>query len=455
MIIAYKEHIQFIMILAVMYVTGVWFGPIIYVMFPAVILMLGLKERYFELLICALWMLILSDYIPVKNATHDDLQWAKDLKPLIPIALFGFFLLNQERFKPYPKFILYFIPFFIVAGIALNYSVKLDVGIRKTLSFILMYSSVPLYVNMLAKEQGSLFWKSLFTFIIGMLTIGVVLGFVAPQIGLLEGGGRFKGIFGNPNGLGVFLNLSFIMWIVIEEFKLAEFTKKERWYILFILVFSLLWCGSRNGIMSVVLFYLIYRTVKINWFFAIIVIISFIGFSEVIFDLFLGLVDFLGLQEYFRIDSLEAGSGREIAWIFAWSEIQHYFIVGGGFGHDENIMRPNYGWLSMQGHDGGVHNSYLSMWFDTGVIGVILYFGTLIRVYLSAFKFSYVVLAFAVSIFFNITYESWLVASLNPFTIMFLIILTIFAQKYAGAKYFENNDDYVKEPIDIINDNEG
>lgn len=435
MVLAYKAHIQFILLLCVMYVLGVWVDPTIYVVFPVVLFLFGIKKRYFELLICAIWILILSDYIPVANATFQDLQFAKDLKPIVPIALFMFMLMDRERFKPIPRMIYYFIPFFLVVSIGLNYSIDVTVGIQKTISFVLMYTVIPIYVAMLHREWGDFFWMSVFTYIIGMLTIGVVLGFAIPEIGMLENTTRFKGIFGNPNGTGIFLNLTFILWIVLEEFGLIKLTKREKWYTLIILLVSLIWCGSRNGIMSVLLFYMIFRLVKVNWFLGIIGIIIFVGFAELIFDSLLDVVAFFGLEEYFRVDSIEEGSGRTIAWAFAWAEIQNYYFVGGGFGHDEHVMRPNYYWLKMEGHDGGVHNSYLSFWFDSGIVGLILYFGTILLIFFQSFRHSHLVLAFLVSICFNITYESWLVASLNPFTIMFLIILTIFAENLRGSFY--------------------
>jgi O-antigen ligase len=435
MIAAYKSHIQFIFILVVMYVIGVWLDPIIYAVFPVVLVLFGIKKRYFEMLISALWMLILSDYVPVANATYQDLQFAKDLKPLIPITLFVFLLLDRDYFRPIPKLVFYFIPFFIVAGIGLNYSLDFAVGLRKTVSFILMYSVVPIYVNALSRRMGEFFWISLFTYIMLMLAIGVVLGIAIPQIGLLENSTRFKGIFGNPNGTGIFLNLTFILWIVLEEFQLIKLSKKARWFTFSVILISLFWCGSRNGIMSILLFYMIYKLVKVNWFLGFIGIGIFLGFSELIFQALLDGVSFVGLETYFRVDSLEEGSGRTIAWAFAWTEIQNYYFVGGGFGHDEHVMRPNYYWLKMEGHDGGVHNSYLSMWFDSGIIGMILYFATLLLIFIKSFKYSHVALAFLVSICFNIYYESWLVASLNPFTIMFLIVLTVFAQNLRGETY--------------------
>lgn len=428
-----------------MYVMGVWVDPTIYLIFPIVLLLFGLKQRFFELLICAIWILILSDYIPVENATYADLRFAKDLKPLVPITLFGFFLMNRERFKPYPKFLIYFIPFFTVVVIGLNYSLNFQVGLQKTISFVLMYTTIPLYVSLLAREQGNFFWTSLFTYIIGMLSIGVVLGFAVPQIGILEHTTRFKGIFGNPNGVGIFLNLTFILWIVLEDNGLIKLSKKERWYTLFVIIISVVWSGSRNGMMSILLFYLTFRTIKINWFIGVIVIAAFISFNEFITVFLIEAVAFFGMEDYFRIDTLEEGSGRVIAWVFAWEQVQNYFFVGGGFGHDEHVMRPNYYWLAMEGHDGGVHNSYLSMWFDSGILGVIFYFGALIKVVIDGFKRNRVALAVGVSVFFNITYESWLVASLNPFTIMLLIVLTILAEGIFGQEVITMDDENIQE----------
>ncbi|MCG8573731.1 MAG: O-antigen ligase family protein [Flavobacteriales bacterium] len=442
MIIAYKSHMQFIMILTIMYVSGVWGGPIIYPMFPIVLIMLGSKRFFFELYIVAIWLLMLADYVPVKNALYDDLQFAKDLKFLIPLALFGFMFLFRNEFKPYPKMILWFVPFFIIAIISLNYSINFQVGSQKTLSFVLMYLCVPFYVTHLHRKQGEGFWKALMTFIIGMLSIGVVLRFAAPQIALIEGTTRFKSVLGNPNGLGIFLYLTFVLWIVLMEFKLAKFTKKENWYIFSIIIISLIWCGSRNGIMNVLIFYIIHRLIKINWFLSIIAVGLLIGFQDQLFDVLISVVDFFSLGGYFRVETIEEGSGRKVAWVFAWQEIQNYYFLGGGFGHDEHIMRPNYWWLARLGHQGGVHNSYLSLWFDTGIVGVFAYFIAFIANIIRSMRNNYLVIAFGITIFFNITYESWLVASLNPFTILFLTILTIFTGNLKGSDYVQEEVTY-------------
>ncbi len=425
MIVAYKLHSQFILILAVMYVTGVWGGPVIYPLFPVFMILFGLRRRYFELFITSLWLLILADYVPVQNATYDDLQFVKDLKFLVPIFLAAFVFLHKEDFRPFPKLILWFIPFFAISVLALQFSLNSSVGIEKTASYFLMFLVVPFYVSVLHRTQGEDFWIALITFIIGMLTIGIVLRFAAPQIAMLDGK-RFKSVLGNPNGLGIFLNLTFALWLIVREYKIASFTKAENRYIFLVIFISLLWSGSRNGMMSMLIFYLMTVFNRIHWFLSIIAVLVVLTFNDQLFESFLVIIDFFNLQEYFRVESIEEGSGRKIAWIFAWQEIQNYYFIGGGFGHDENIMRPNYYWLSKLGHQGGVHNSYLSMWFDVGIIGLIAYFLGFLGLIFRAMKSNRIALAFGISILFNITYESWLVASLNPFSILFLTILTIF-----------------------------
>lgn len=436
MIIAYKEHSQFIMILAIMYILGVWGGPLIYPVYPLFLFLYGLRGRYFEMIIIAIWTLMLADYVPVENATYDDLLWAKKLKPLVPLTLFLFFLRDRESFKPYPKLFVYFIPFMVIVTIGLTDSIFFQVGFQKTISFVLMYLCIPLYVTILHRRDQQYFWKAVLTFIIGMLTIGIVLRFVAPDIAMKVG--RFKGVLGNPNGLGVFLNLTFILWILIRRFNLATFTKKENMYILFIILLSVIWTGSRNGMMSMFLFYVMYKMIQVNWFFALVLLAAILTFNDQLFVVFVAVVEFFGLQGFFRIDSIEEGSGRAIAWVFAWQEIQDYFFIGGGFGHDEHIMRPNYKWLSMQGHSGGVHNSYLSMWMDAGVLGISAYFGGIIAIISKTMKNNYIIIAFVTSIAFNIYFESWLVASLNPFTIIYLIILTIFIGNLTGEDYVQD-----------------
>jgi O-antigen ligase len=139
----------------------------------------------------------------------------------------------------------------------------------------------------------------------------------------------------------------------------------------------------------------------------------------------------LGLHTYFRVDTIADGSGRYFAWNFAWGKINEggYFLLGGGFGNDEYIMRQYYPYLRSMGHHGGVHNSYLTMWFNTGIIGVLLFFRSYFLIFLKAVKHAPFAFAVMFSSMFSVLYESWLTGSLNPFTIILLSIITVLTEE--------------------------
>ncbi len=77
------------------------------------------------------------------------------------------------------------------------------------------------------------------------------------------------------------------------------------------------------------------------------------------------------------------------------------------------------------------------MWMDSGILGLSAYFLGLLGIVVKAMKKNYIILAFVTSIAFNIYFESWLVASLNPFTIIYLLILTIFIGNLTGDDYVQ------------------
>jgi len=139
----------------------------------------------------------------------------------------------------------------------------------------------------------------------------------------------------------------------------------------------------------------------------------------------LAIISYLGLEEYLRVETLEEGSGRLIAWQFAWENIQDSMLIGKGFMYDLILMRTNFDWLSRAGHEGGVHNSYLILWLNTGLLGIVFFFRAFFLLFLRAAKLNAVAIPAMVAVMFSIFFEPWLAASLNPYTIVFLVVLTI------------------------------
>jgi O-antigen ligase len=132
-----------------------------------------------------------------------------------------------------------------------------------------------------------------------------------------------------------------------------------------------------------------------------------------------------------RLDTFSTLSGRSVAWEFAWQQIQTDFFIGKGFSYTEYIYKINYDYLSMLGHQGAAHNSYLTFWLDTGLIGLILFLIGLGITFFKASKLSPLAMPLLYAVLLSNNFESWITASLNPFTIQLLIILSvIFNQKF-------------------------
>jgi O-antigen ligase len=134
----------------------------------------------------------------------------------------------------------------------------------------------------------------------------------------------------------------------------------------------------------------------------------------------------LGLSGYFRLNTLSEGSGRFTAWAFAWQQVEkETFFIGKGFGYDEHFMRPYYPVLSRLGHQGGVHNSFLSFWLDVGLVGLLIFLRSYILMFIKAAKKNPLAFPVMFSVTFTAIFESWMVGSLNPFTIIMVVIATL------------------------------
>jgi len=81
--------------------------------------------------------------------------------------------------------------------------------------------------------------------------------------------------------------------------------------------------------------------------------------------------------------------------------------------------------LLAMNHQGNAHNSYLTFWLDTGLIGLILYFIALLRVIVKSARVNNIALPVFTGFLISANFESWLTASLNPYTIVFVMTITL------------------------------
>jgi len=133
-----------------------------------------------------------------------------------------------------------------------------------------------------------------------------------------------------------------------------------------------------------------------------------------------------------RAQTLEEGSGRLVAFEFAWAEIIENPFFGKGFSYDHYWfieVEENLELLLALNHQGNTHNSFLSILMNTGFLGFatfLLGWGSFISKAIKKSPYGFFVLLI---ILFSANIEAWLSASLNPFVIILIIILTLLTDK--------------------------
>ena len=414
--ISLRENSLFYFMAIVWLIVGIALGNLAIPVITLFILYLLQKEMYIELLLGFLFILAIA------NSREPALQFAKPLREVYLILLLvPFFLSSKIRIEL--NIVKYFVPFFLVGLGTLFISVDPQIAFLKLLSYFIILLVVPVYVKYLYDEYGDFFLKHLFYFFVVILSCGFVIHFINPDVTTLSG--RFRGVFGNPNGLSTFVLLSAVLMEIIRYFKPGLFTNSERYFFLILAAVALLMSGSRTGLFSLLLFYVLIYLFNYSRILGFTFVIT-AGFAYQLILLYLPeIVYMLNLQDHLRIDNLEAAGGRIVAFEFAWYHVQNSFWFGHGFAYNEYLFSRFSAMLSALGHQGGTHNAYLSMWLDTGLIGLTLFAGAWGILFWKGSKMGTIALPFAIVIAFSSFFEGWLASSLNHVTIIMVLNISL------------------------------
>ena len=391
---------------------------------------------------------------------------------MVVIGLMSVGLLNSKNFGgKYSKFANSFVPFFVVAFISVFFSDEISGAFQKTLSYLIIMLVFPTYILASFRREGPEFVRKyvmagtlvIFTSFIWYI-FKVPQGFFAGNLyeasgfasateavenGIInENVGRFNGIFGNPNGMGIYCNTFFIFFTICRYYYKEMFSKYEVIGIYAMTLACCIWCGSRGGLFSMVIFlsfiYISKRTSNtVAFFIFLIMVISYQTATIFIKDIF----EALGLTENFRTGDIEKGSGRLVAITFLWEQIQRNFFFSKGWGYTDGLFAQNQDSLNALGHSGGAHNSFLQVWGDLGLVGLILFlFGWGSQFWAVASKSPFAV-PMMLSFMFSAFVESWLIGSLNPWTCVLVSIIALFNIK----EFIEHrNTNMVAEPTPKI-----
>lgn len=430
-----KSQAKFYLLLLLWVIIGIYGDVLVYGFIPLILILFRMNERYQEIFLGFVLILILSDNLEPQMA------FAKTFKNLNIVLLFAFFISDINNFKPVNRLFVSFIPFFLMAIFCLTFAgPNFSSGIQKTLSYILLFISVPNYVVRIYKEQGVDFLKNLLFLLLTLIIVGFLLRFISLNIAFSHGG-RFRGLFGNPNGMGIFCILVFVLFSVVNAKYDEAFSRTEKWIFYGVIFVSVYLTGSRTALLAIVLFIIFKYAYAYSPFIGFFLFMISLLITEYLSVNFISIIRSLGLSSYFRLDTLDQGSGRLIAWEFAWQNIKKSMMVGQGFAYDEFLMRANAGELTKLGHEGGVHNTYLIIWLNTGLIGLLLFLRGIVVMFIQASKNTTLAFPVLFTVLFSINFEPWLAASLNPYTILFLTILTIMTDSAFNDEVESDEDD--------------
>ncbi|MDG5800648.1 O-antigen ligase family protein [Marinilabiliaceae bacterium ANBcel2] len=412
---------------------GVFTGPLVYAAVPLHMIIIKKKGEWLWLLLGFWLILTLSD------SRQGMFSFAQSLKPimlLIMAYLYITFPKEREEFK----FVRPFIPFFIVAFLVIFNSPVQASAFQRTISYLLLLIIIPGIINLLLTYERERFLYHLLLTGVVILGTGLALQIIMPGF-VTFGGERFSGLLGNPNAIGIFGFLFTALFTIINQYHSHLFSKKETIVIYSILAISLIFAGSRGGIFSALLFvvgwFLLKHNAVIGFIALALIIISYQAVSANVVNIIVS----LGLEEYFRLETFETGSGRIAARDFGWQHIQQQYWWGKGFGYTEYLFSRNQGYFTQLGHQGNLHNSFLTIWLDMGLAGLVAFcFGWLVN-FIKGIRISPLLWALMFSLILSASVESWMAASLNPFTIMLVIILSLMSNPRFYPEINQNQEE--------------
>ena len=406
----------FILMLIIWLIVGKLAGPAVLAIIPVCVYLMHKKKMYPELLMGFLFLIIISDSTYVFG-------FAKNAKNVYLVLLTAILILDRKNFREKSRVLYPFIPFLVLALALVAISPIQFYSLQKTIAYVLMFVTIPNYVLRIVNDHGETALKDIIMFFATILLVGVLLIPIVP--GFVFKAGRFTGMLGNPNGIGIFCTIFFLFFSVVISRNPMLLNRNEKLFVYGIMILSILLAVSRNSFFSIALFVILARFYRVSRWYGFVAVLFAILLYQFVSENLVTIIDTLGLGQYLRADTLESGSGRLIAWAFAWEYIQKHFYFGQAFAYDDWIFGINQIKLNMMGHNGAVHNTYLSMWMNTGIIGLLLFLAAFFRTFFKVASKSYYALPVMFAVMFSITFESWLMGSLNPYTIVFLMIITL------------------------------
>jgi len=389
------------------------------------------KGKHQHVILLVLILAILGD------SRQNTLQFVKPLRIIMILLLLVQTIsdLSRKRY-PFRKLTWVIIPFFLLSILVAFRNPSPALSLSKGVSYSFLLFIAIHYFNYHIRQKGRDLLRDVIMLAGLVCFLGLFFRFANPGLAMFEESGRFRGMFGNPNGMGVYGTLMFPLFFLYFRLSPHNLSKRLSTALWAALLISIFISFSRNAITTVLIFLFLRRIHKSGrvlpfLFYGFLVPIMYFLLQP---ENLIAILEMIGLAEELRADTLLTGSGRVFAWQWALEEFAKSPLVGRGFAYEE-ILFHDYmpEWLYATGHQGGVHNSYLSFMLNTGIIGLI----NVLSFFLALSRWvrpSYYRPAILVAAGFSAFFEPWLNSSLNAFTVHFLLVLLFYANYYRIVK---------------------
>jgi exopolysaccharide production protein ExoQ len=257
--------------------------------------------------------------------------------------------------------------FISYALLSVVYSPFRDLTIERTATILFLYISVFWVIWKYAYTDGpeKIVYLVLQAFLLILLTSYCLLFFNHTAS---FSNGRFQGVFSNPNSMGLIcaILLPLSLWHFFES------KKKSALFLFFLMLLSLFLSGSRGSLQAAVvsLGYFIYVRKKK---YKPLVFFSLASFTFILFWVIETLAK-AHFKSYIRAESIPEIGGRLGIWQSALNLIIEKPIFGHGFGVEDKIFGLKFAAYHAKAQIAYVHNSYLGMLIQLGVVGLIVFY---------------------------------------------------------------------------------
>ncbi len=348
-----------------------------------------------------------------------EFEWLKNIKLFMLLFSYYWAYRTYELDNKPNKIFLTLIATFIISLFTIVQLPNAFIGLQRTISWGACYLIIPIVFSKIYNNFKTEFIYNLIYALFLFLIVSIVLFYLNNASVTLAG--RYKGLMGNPNAIAFTSALAIILIHIVKK-DVIQINQTEYWILISPALVSIYLSQSRNAIFCLIIYFTFNKIANFSNVLAVVIAIASAFVYDLINTNLIYLVTKFNLESYFRLETLQSGSGRLVAWQFALNHVNDNFWFGGGITYTDYLYEKHEFELNMLGHQGNAHNSYLTLWLDFGLIGMLIFIRGYLISFLNLIVINKKAIAVLCVILFSAFFESWLTAVLSPNVFIILLI---------------------------------